>query len=327
MGTADTQGMSQAEIDLMTEDLDDNGLPKETDTERENARVLALDSKGLPIDESDDTTDEPPAAAAAAPAPAAAATPAPAPTEPAATPAVAATPAEPAAVVVETPAAAPAEPGFVPQYHVDVPADAAEQIATLTAEKDAAFTKLMDGDADMTAEDYQAIAKRTDAAVDAIKEQMLTARVLETANTQQAENEWRRQEQRMMAEFKGEGLDYRGKPALLAAFNTHLKVLGAAPENETKDAAWFLTEAHKLTKADIGFTKAPAPTPSPAPAPAAKPRGVDMTQIPPTLSNVPPAVDPNVAADEFAHMANLTGVDAEMAYARLTPEQQERYLD
>lgn len=329
-GSADTQGMSQAEIELMDE-MDGDGLPKETDTERENARVLALDSKGLPVDESDDTTDGPVVAAtpAAAPPPPA---PAPPPNEPAA--AAPPPPAEPPASA-EPPAAAPAEPeaaAFVPTYRVEVPADADAQIATLTAEKDAAFTKLMDGDADMSAETYQEIAKRTDEAVGALKEQLLTAKVLETANMQQAENEWKRQETRLMSEFKAEGLDYKGKPALRAAYNTHLKELAADEANESKDAAWYLNEAHRRTKADIGIaTPAAAPAATPPAAPPAKPapksRGVDMTQIPPTLSNVPPALDPSVAGDEFAHMASLTGLEYEKAYAKLTPEQQERYLD
>jgi len=75
---------------------------------------------------------------------------------------------------------------------------------------------------------------------------------------QVARNEWNRAENAAMNSFKNEGLDYRAKPALLAAYNTHLKALGADPKNERRDAAWFLNEAHRMTKGDLGIaTKTP----------------------------------------------------------------------
>lgn len=175
---------------------------------------------------------------------------------------------------------------------MDVPADADAQIKALNDEKAEAFAKLMDGD--LTAEQYRAIEDRTTAAVKAIETKVLTATVLSAANEQRAQNEWNRAQASEFEAYKGEGLDYRGKPALLAAYNVNLKALAAKPENEAKSAKWFLREAHKMTKADLGITAAPAPAAA-KPVTAQAARGVDRNAIPPTLSRTPPALDPSAA--------------------------------
>lgn len=290
-----TQGMSPEEAAL-TEELDSDGMPAEMASESANRQELQR-----PSDEDGDDDSESPATAEAVAAPA----PAPAPVEP-------------------KPIAARSDDDDAPEtapYTVDVPADASEQLATLKTEHDNAFRELMDGNMAETA--YREIADRTQAAQKAIESKMLTANVLSEMSQQQAANEWKRAQAAEFTSFKTAGLDYQGKPALLAAYNVNLKSLATVPENEAKSAKWFLREADRLTRADLGLTATPAA--SPAPAPAA--RGVDRTQIPPTLSRVPPAVDPTVAGDEFAHIASLTGAAAERAYAQMTPEQQERYLD
>ena len=69
----------------------------------------------------------------------------------------------------------------------------------------------------------------------------------------------------------------------------------------------------------------PAASPS-QPAPQArKPAPPDRSQFPPTLANVPAAADATIV-NEFAHLENLEGSALERALARLTPDQQERYL-
>ena len=69
----------------------------------------------------------------------------------------------------------------------------------------------------------------------------------------------------------------------------------------------------------------PAASPS-QPAPQArKPAPPDRSQFPPTLANVPAAADATIV-NEFAHLENLEGSALERALARLTTDQQERYL-
>lgn len=105
---------------------------------------------------------------------------------------------------------------------------------------------------------------------------------------------------------------------------------------------WALNEAHKEVAAKYGINfraaaAAPGPTPAPppaaktpaAPAPTAKPgtrAAPDLSLLPPTLAKAPPAADTNLQVDEFAHLDVMTPAEAERAVARMTPEQQERYL-
>lgn len=211
---------------------------------------------------------------------------------------------------------------FVPQYSADVPTDAKEQIAALTTEERTAFKQLMDGELDSDA--YQVIRDRTEAAKDELKTKALTASIFEQANAQAAEQsaraEWMKAEAQAFNSFKADGLDYKAKPALLAAYNTNLKALGADPKNENRDAAWFLAEAHRLTKDDLGF--------APAAKKGAPPTrgGVDPAGLPPTLRSVPVAATGSVNADEFAHMRNLEGLELERAHARLTNDQRDRWM-
>lgn len=222
---------------------------------------------------------------------------------------------------VEAEAAAANAP-FVPQYSAEVPADAKEQITALKTEESASFKKLMDGEID--ADEYKLVKDRTEAAIDELKTKAMTASIFEQANAQAAEQnaraEWSKSESAAFNSFKAEGLDYKAKPALLAAYNTNLKALGADPKNENRDAPWFLAEAHRLTKDDLGFTpiakKAP-PTPR---------NGVDLSEMPPTLRSVPVAATGAVNADEFAHMRNLEGLELERAHARLTNDQRDRWM-
>ena len=238
-------------------------------------------------------------------------------------PAAPAAPAEPAAPDAPEPLAAPEPSAFVPQYSVDVPADAAQQIATLKGEERAAFKQLMDGDTDMDPDAYAAIRDRTDAAIDDLKTKALTASIFQQANQQaadqQARAEWTRSEAKVMVEAKADGLDYKAAPEKMTIFNRFLKTLGADPANEDKDASWFLNEAHKSAKAYLGITGKAAPA-------AAAVRGVDKSLIPPTLSKVPPSADAAIAANEFAHLDSLRGEAKQRAIARLTPDQEDRWL-
>lgn len=221
----------------------------------------------------------------------------------------------------------PSSTQFVPQYSAEVPEDAADQIKALKAEERAAFKQLMDGEIDSDA--YQSIRDRVETDTDDLKTKALTASIFNQANAQAAEQnaraEWNRSEAQAFKDFKAEGLDYKGKPALLAAYNTHLKALGADPKNENRDAPWFLAEAHRITKADLGFVTTPPATNTNKPAPNAR-NGVDLSELPPTLRSVPVAATGSVNADEFAHMRNLDGIELERAHARLSNDQRDRWM-
>lgn len=213
---------------------------------------------------------------------------------------------------------------FVPQYAVEVPADAAEQIKALKAEDAEAFKKLIAGE--MEPDAYQAIKDRTEAAIDDLKTKAMTAAIFQQANAQATEQaaaqEWKRAENAAMNTFKAEGIDYRGKPALLAAYNTTLKALADDAKNANRDAPWFLAEAHRLTKAELGIVTAPKPTPKPGD----RRNPLADVEIPPTLRGAPAAATSAIDTDEFSHMRGLGGIELERAVAKLTPDQLDRYL-
>lgn len=221
---------------------------------------------------------------------------------------------------------------FVPQYTAQVPDGSVDKIKGLKDEERAAFKRLMDGEID--ADEYQTIRDRTEAEADDLKATVMKARIFKDVNeqnqAQQAEREWKTAQDSSMAQFKGEGIDYMGKPALLAAYNTHLKALAADQKNENRDAQWFLTEAHKLTKADLGIGAATAGGGnSGAGARNAPTKVVDDAEIPPSLRGVPASATSAVNTDEFAHLRALMDgdpIEFERAVARLTDAQRDRWM-
>jgi len=308
------QGMSPEEIALLSEGLEADGTP----VEEGSAKTPA------PDDSDDDPEDDAPAAAPAAPAPAAA------PAEDKAADQSATLhldpqAAAPTAEAADEPAAAPA--AFVPQYSAEVPADAAQQIEALRAKERAAFKQLMAGESDMDEDAYEAIRGPIEQQIDDLKAKMLTASIFkqatEQAQAQRAREEWEAAKVQAFEKFKADGLDYADpkRPGLMAAYNHHLKALGSNPANEDKSGAWFLKEADRLTREDLGIKPAAAPA-----APAKPARGVDRSAIPPTLSRVPPSADSAISGDEFSHLSSLDGAALEKAIAKMSPEELDRYL-
>lgn len=233
------------------------------------------------------------------------------------------------------------EAPFIPQYQPEVPADAEaqitaarESIGTLKAEERAAFTKLMAGDS--TPEEYEEVRARVDAGIETaqetvtdlrtkVREAEMFERANATATEQVLKREWDRAVDRFMTgAANGESIDYRGKPALLAAFNTNLRTIASKQENADKDADWLLSEAHKATKSDLGITATRKKVADTDPNAA---RRVDKSKIPPTLRSVPTAADVSTGDNEFAHLDKLSGEEQEKALARMTPDQQERWAN
>ena len=225
---------------------------------------------------------------------------------------------------IEADATGGKEAPFMPTYSAEVPADAEEQIKALRKEERDSFKALMDGEID--ADEYQAVRDRTEAEADALKTKALTASIFQQANQQAAEQaaiaDWNKAERAAFDAFKAEGLAYKEKPALLAAYNTNLRALGEDPKNAQKDAAWFLSEAHRLTKADLGIVTQQKNV-------QAKGRQVDIDELPPTLRSVPASATGAVNSDEFSHLRSLMETDPlgyEKAVAGLSDAQRDRWM-
>lgn len=201
-----------------------------------------------------------------------------------------------------------------------------EQMKALDAEYDAAEAKYKEGDLDVTAliaKERELNAKRF-----ALREANSKATQNAEINDQYGRAEWMGDVQNFMAAVKAkEDIDYT-KRALNVAFDDALKQLAAVKENEDKDEAWYLREAHKMVKKDLGLVAKPA---------TGEDKGGKKTEgrkpklaLVHDLGKIPDAGD--VEGDEspegdaeFAYLDKLSGLDLEDAIARMSDEKQERY--
>ena len=263
------------------------------------------------LDDDRDEDDPEPAPAAASPKPA---------DEPADAPSPA--PAEPAA---------PAESEPAPRPQLSTPHDAAEQRKALRLERNTALQQLLNGEIEPEA--FYEIDGNAQDKLDAL----VRAEASDHARTQAAND-------LMMGDYTKEvrvahkalsdaGLDAQGVGAefdrvvRLFAQEAVTRGLTDAPGNLAASKV-ALAEATEYLLRRHGKTPVPAPAPAPAVAtakPARQPKPVDRSTFPPTLANVPTAADASITS-EFAHLDGLEGSSLERALARLTPDQQERYL-
>lgn len=231
----------------------------------------------------------------------------------------------PAAAPAPAPAAGPTHvSSFRTSFDADAVAADKAKITELEGSEAAAFKRLMDGEID--AEEYQKIKGEVAANVAELKERVLEARVLSRVSERNAEADaqaqWQAAQNELLPQFKAAGLDY-ARPGPLAAFNAHLKALAADQKNGNRDARWFLSEADRLVREDLGL--------KPLQKSAGKASsGVDMSEIPPTLRGVPAAGGNAIQADEFAELDRLAEGNDPIAYERamaaLTDKQRDRYL-
>ena len=220
------------------------------------------------------------------------------------------------------------------------PADADEQRTALRAEKATALQQLLDGEIDQEA--YQAVESRVQDKLD----DLARAAAVDMARTQMQQDamftEYHQHLGAAQKELKAAGIDLDGEAGAQFDRAVRLFAQDAADRGLTdtlgnmaasRDA---LAEAQALMLRRFGKASAPAAAPAaaapgaaPAAAPAAqaarKPAAADRSTLPPTLAGVPAAADASVGS-EFAHLDGLEGTALEKALARMTPDQQERYL-
>lgn len=217
---------------------------------------------------------------------------------------------------------------FTPQ----TPADADKTREALTARKDEAFQKLMDGEIEPA--EYQKVEKEVSGELEKLLQASITDNVTSTIEQSNKAKAWAAEVDTLVKTAKSEGLDYKGDDKLLTEFNRLVRVFGAEAteagmsDDGLKASKWALKQAHETMQRR--HSKAPAAGDGKDPAGDGKERGKprgkpDLSGIPPSLGKAPIAADANIA-DEFAHLEGLTGAALEKAVARLTPEQADRYL-
>lgn len=156
--------------------------------------------------------------------------------------------------------------------------------------------------------------------------QQSTAENNQHQNLKIAEQRWMWQQEQF---FEAEKNSIYKDPIIESALNTAVKNLASDPANVNRSGMWFLTEGDRLVRERFNLGKPPADDKGGADD---KGKGKDasrkpnLTEVPPTLGNLPAAESSETGADEFAHLDKLSGMDLEQALARLTPEQTDRYL-
>lgn len=228
---------------------------------------------------------------------------------------------DPVAEVPEVaPEAAPAvELAPLDLSYLDAKRDA--EFAKLDAAKAEGLTKLMAGE--IEAADYAKIDAQYMRDRDAVRESL------------KDEAAWVTEAHGFKATaLAATGINYDADKEKAGALDDWLKRLAEKPETANWTGQQFLQAAHKkvLAEFDIAPKAAAAPAAAPAtPAPAVpvvkKGRAPDLSGIPPTLGSLPAAASPGSGdGGEFAHLSTLSGIKLEQALARLTADQQDRYL-
>ncbi|MFN5350889.1 MAG: hypothetical protein ACK5A0_15380 [Polaromonas sp.] len=213
-------------------------------------------------------------------------------------------------------------------FTAKTPADAAEQRSSLETRKSDSFEKLMAGE--IEPEEYRKVESEVSAAMEKLLQASITDAVTNELSQAQVNKQWKSEVATVVKTAAAEGFDYKANDKLAAEFDRLVKVYGTeAAESGMDDTGlkaskWALQEAHRTMKARHPDLVKVNPN---APADRGNARvKADLGRLPPSLKGAPVAASA-VVGGEFAHMEGLTGADSERAFARLTKEQQERWLD
>jgi hypothetical protein len=302
--TLHTQGLSEEEIAALSDDNDDVDaadlaeLAGDDDDDVDNPAAADADNDDL--DDDDDLDEDPPAKAAD--------------TKPAAS--VAADDTTTAAADSDDDVGAPE---FRSVYTVEPVQDFDGKMAAFKAQKDALRAQFTDGEIDIDKfdESKDAIVAQEQA----LREQQLKYTIAVEQNEQNNIARWNWEQDRF---FESEANAIYKNKLVMASLDTAVKDLANQPENANRPAAWFLKEADRQVREAMGLTAAPAADKKKDPPPSRKP---DLTKIPPNLGGLPAAEVAETGTGEFAHLENLDGIKLEQALAKLTPDEQARYLE
>lgn len=310
----DLRGLSAAEREILIEaeaDDTDGDIAQELSGKRSPPAAAGTDE--LEVTTAEEDAEAAAAALAAAPA-----------TAPVAAPAAAAVPVV-AAIEAEVTADDDAP---TPRA---APADITEQRATLNAREDDSMQKLLDGE--ITQAEHAVIKNE-------VRDSLNSLLVAEATDKATANIEYAGMLKLYNVDVKATkvlgiaaGLDY-SSPELEAKFNRAVVMFSneLAEQGITDkpgnlaNSRKALNEAHAYMLRAAGKVVAPVAAAAPA-APLKGRPAPDRSKLGMTLAAIPVAADASITS-EFAHLEGITNpADLERQLAKLTPEQERRYLD
>lgn len=197
---------------------------------------------------------------------------------------------------------------FVPTYQAQPVADYDAKLADLKSQFE---------EGDLTMDAYLQ-------ARDTLNLQRAKAEIAAEQAQQAAQQHWQWEIDRFM-EDNGQ---YKDDPILYAALDAAIKSLANKSEHADRSGRWFLQEAHRQVQEK--FTRPAAPAPASTGKAPTSPRATGVN-APPVLSQIPSAGIEDTAADEFSNIDQLFAagktMEGERALARLSADQQRRYLE
>lgn len=221
----------------------------------------------------------------------------------------------------------------IPRYEVKPVEKYDEKMKALDTKEAEAQAKFDAADIDL--KELLSINRKISADRAELRDANLRATMAAEYNEKAAQAEWMGDVQDFFATVKQKsGIDY-DKPLLNAAFDRAIKTLAADDANSKRSNQWFLREADKQVKAEIGFV---AKEPSAAEKEAArlaaekgkeKPQGrKPALAVVKDVGGMPSAGDDDAAGGnpEFAALDKLDGIEYEDALARMPQAKQDAYL-
>lgn len=204
-----------------------------------------------------------------------------------------------------------------------------EQLTSLRTAVDELESAYDSGDSELTFAEYKAKLRELNDAILDLNAERAEVQAVQKMNAAYQQQWWTNEIRSFKREAAREGVDYDADPKLAAEWDKAVRYLGNDPDNADKDASWFLREGHEMVKARFRIGgQAPQ-------SPASKLSKVDEALAnrrqragdpPRTLANLPQAGVETEGQGEFSHLEKLSGLDLEKALARMSPDQQERYL-
>lgn len=203
-------------------------------------------------------------------------------------------------------------PEFHPVYQASPVADYAERMAQIAAANKEIAQGYENGDFDL--EEFQLRQRKLTELEWELREANLKATLAAEQRQQGLAQRWQWEQDRFfgMPEHKA----YREDPVIGPAFGAAVQLLAADVANDAKPMSWFLEEADRITRSR--FRVGPETT--------APRRGRSRPAGPPTLGGLPAAAIPETGVDEFSKLDRLGGMELEMALAKLTSAEADRYL-
>jgi len=229
---------------------------------------------------------------------------------------------------VETPEAAgdgagdvaPEVREFTPSFHISGPKNFNASMESLKAERAAFTAKFKEGE--ISVEELLDGQSAVDEKTNALREHQFAANLTATLDEQSKEQRWKMEQE----DFMDANKQYVENNILRSALNTAVIDIARREENSKWSGKKVLAEAHKAVQEAMGTKSADPVVAAADAANAAVNRKPDLSVVPKTLAGLPAAGIQDTGIDEFAHIDKLQGVELENALAKLTPDQESRYL-